>query len=336
MAGEKTYNARWLFAVVGGPLLLGLAAAAWMFTVADRLPAELASHWNSSNEVDGWMSLPGAAWMAVAMGAVGALMALLAICSRSQSLMVARLGVGFGVALGVGLVALSVAIVAGQMDLVDTSKAGLSAPVMAVGIALAVVLGCPAGWLYRPGAVDRMPSVEVQSVAAGLANTPVPEDVAHMAANGEALTVHVSMGAWKWPLVLGTGGVVAGSTLAISPWLALLGVPMALLVWAFCQGTAVIGPGGVKVLASGFWKLMPATYKDIRSAAVQDIKAMDFGGWGYRLGGGSTAFITGSGPALVLETGFHQRLVISMPDAATAGRAASLVTAYLLSGSVKQ
>lgn len=152
-----------------------------------------------------------------------------------------------------------------------------------------------------------------------------------MAANRETLAIRVSMGRWKWPLILGAGGVVAVSMFLVSPWLALLGLPVAVLVWAFCQGIAVIGPKGVKVLASGFWKLMPTTYQEIHAASVQDIKAMDFGGWGYRLGGGSTGFIMGSGPALVLETGFHQRHVISMPDAETAGQACSLVTAYVQS-----
>ena len=60
---------------------------------------------------------------------------------------------------------------------------------------------------------------------------------------------------------------------------------------------------------------------------------MDFGGWGYRINAGNVGFIMGSGPALVLEAGFAQRYVFSMPDAATAARACALVTAYRTLGS---
>ena len=46
---------------------------------------------------------------------------------------------------------------------------------------------------------------------------------------------------------------------------------------------------------------------------MEDIKALDYGGWGYRMNGGSVGFIMASGPALVMDAGFHQSYVISMP-----------------------
>jgi hypothetical protein len=67
---------------------------------------------------------------------------------------------------------------------------------------------------------------------------------------------------------------------------------------------------------------------------VEDIRALDYGGWGYRINGGSVGFIMGDGPALVLPAGFHHRFVISMPDMETAGHAAALANAYAASASV--
>jgi hypothetical protein len=329
IAGEKKYNSRWLAVVICVPLLLGLGAAAWMFGVSGQMPAQLASHWGS-NGVDGYSSLWGLAAIAVLVcGGTGALLGGLGVASRGQSLVLARIFVGVGIGGGFAMAGLALATVAGQLGLTDPSQAVISAPVVWTGVVLGVAVGGLAGWLYRPGAVDRSPSPGVQSVAAELQGKPVSSQAKAMAANGETLAIGVSMGSWKWLLSLGVGAVIAACLFFVSPWLSLLGVLAAVLLWAFCQGTAVIGPDGVKVMVSGFFKLMPATYQEIHSAAVQDIKAMDFGGWGYRLGGGSTGFIMGSGPALVLETGFHQRYVISMPDAETAGRACSLVTAYL-------
>ena len=326
---ERAYNKRWLIGLVVGPLLLGVLAAAWIFSVAGRLPAELASHWNSKNEVDGWISVAGAAWMAAAMGALGALIAPLGVILRASSSLAARIGVGFGLAFGVGMVALSVAMAAGQIDLVDTAQAELSGPVMAAGVALAFVAGCAGLWLYRPGELDRAQTAEVVAANATASASPLGAAAQTMAARGETLWIKVSLGRWTWLLSLGVGALVAVSVYFVLPPLALLGVLVAALVRVFCQGTAVIGPQGVQVLASGFWKVMPLKWHEIKGASVADIRALDYGGWGYRMNGGSVGFIMGSGPALVMAARFHQKFVISMPDLATAAQAAALSNAYV-------
>lgn len=337
VAAEKTYNRRWLRGLIVGPLLLGVLAAAWMIAMADRLPAELASHWNGRGDVDGWMSLAGTAWMAVGMGALGALIAPMAVLSRTQTPLVARIGVGFGLVFSVAAVALSVAVVAGQLDLVDTSQAELSGPVMAAGIAAAFLAGCAGLFLYRPGEVDRGqdPEVLAASEKATAGDSALAVAALDRAARGETLRIKVAMGAWSWAFSLGLGGMVAVSMYFIFPVLALIGVVVGAITWMFTTGVAVIGPEGVKVLAAGRWKLMPLQWREIRKATEEDIKALDYGGWGYRMGGGSVGFIMASGPALVMDAGFHQSYVISMPDVETAAEAAALVNAYVLAGTVK-
>ncbi len=337
VAVEQAYNRRWLMGLIVGPLLVGVFAAAWMIAMADRLPDELASHWNAKNEVDGWMSLAGAAWMAVGMGAFGALIAPLAVLLRAQTPLVARIGVGFGLVFSVAAVALSVAIVAGQLDLADTSQAELSGPIMAAGIAAAFLVGCVAAWLYRPGEVERTQDPEVLDAneSATASGSGVARDAQARAARGETLRIKVSMGAWTWVLSLGMAGIVGLGTFFIFPALALLGVVLAAIVWVFCHGTVVIGPDGYKVLAGGFWQIMPLQWREIRRATVQDIKAMDYGGWGYRMNAGSIGFIMGSGPAVVIEAGFHQKFVVSIPDVETAGEAAALINAYIHAAKVK-
>ena len=131
-----------------------------------------------------------------------------------------------------------------------------------------------------------------------------------------------------WLVSPGTGAVVALSLVFIHPALALLGIPAAALLWIFCSGKAVIDDAGVRVLAGGLWKLMPLAHREITRATVQDIQALDYGGWGYRISAAGTGFIVRSGPALVLTAGSRQKYVISMPDAVTAGRACTLVNAY--------
>ncbi len=134
---------------------------------------------------------------------------------------------------------------------------------------------------------------------------------------------------------VGIGGIVGLGTYLIFPVLALLGVVVGAIIWVFCRGTVVIGPEGIKVLASDFWKVMPLEWQEVRTASVEDIKAMDYGGWGYRMNGGAIGYIMGNGPAVVVKAGFHQEFVFSMPDADTAAEAAALMNAYTQSTSVK-
>lgn len=323
----------------GGLLLVSGAAVGWMFVLADRLPEQLAMHWNSRNEVDGWSPLWGAALTAaLTTVGVGGIISAIAVLARGQNTLIARIGAGVGAGFGIGVGALMVAVVAGQIDLVDTSQAKISGPVMGAGLALAGVLGVLVMWLYRPGEMDRTqsPAVLAARDAATAGDSRVATAAKERAARGETMNIKVSMGSRAWGLSVGVGGIVALSTYFIFPVLALLGVVVGAIIWVFCQGTAVIGPEGVKVLASGFWKVMPLEWREIRAASVEDIKAMDYGGWGYRMNGGSVGFIMRTGPALILECGFHQKFVISMPDAHTAGEAAALANAYVYATTVKK
>lgn len=336
-SAEKAYNARWLAGMLGGLLIVSVLAAMWMMAVAHRLPAELAIHWNGRNEVDNWAPVGNiaAGTVALTVGA-GGITAVIAVLSRGQNILLARMGAGFGVGFGVGLAAMMAAIVAGQIDLADTSGVvlsgpALSGPVMAAGLVLALALGALVMWLYRPGEVQRTPSVEVAAMneAARSPGSPLALAGQGRAARGETMAVKLSMGSRGWLLSLGVGSVVALSVFFIFPLLALLGVAVGALTRVLRSGTAVIGPDGVKVMAGGFWKVMPLGYREIRAAAVEDVSALDHGGWGFRINGGSSGFIMASGPALAMEAGFHQKFVVSMPDAATAGGAAALVNAYV-------
>ena len=327
---EQAYNRRWLTGVIAVPLAIGLLAAAWMLTVAGDLPDPLASHWGQDG-VDGYMSLPGHAAIAVFVGGgSGALLAALGILTRGSSPLMGRLGVGLGLGFGLLLTGLSIAVVAGQIGLADASQAEISAPVIWTAAALAVAAAVAGAWLYRPDEVDRTQSPETTALADAAAAQSSALSVAarNQAANGESMTIAVSMGPAKWPVILGIGALVAASVYFILPVLALLGLPAAALLWMFLQGRVIIAPEGVHVLAGGFFRLMPLKHAEIRSAEVRDIRAMDFGGWGYRLTAGNVGFIMGTGPALVLASGFGQSNVISMPDAETAARACALVNAY--------
>lgn len=337
-AAEERYNKKWLLGLLLGPLLLGLLAAAWVAGMADRLPDQLATHWNARNEVDGWMPLSGVLWMTVGTAALGAVMAPLAVMMRAQSTLLARVGVGFGLAFAVGLVALTVAMVAGQLDVADPSAVQLDGTVMAAGLAAAFAAGGAAVWAYRPGGVVRTENAAVAAANAALAtgDSAAALDAECRAAAGESLRIHISMGRPGWLLAFGIGAAVAVGAWFIWPWLALLGLLLGGITWVFTSGTAVVGPDGVHVLAGGFWKVMPLAWREVRSVSVADVHALDHGGWGYRMNGGNIGFIMGNGPALEMTADFAQKFTISLPDLPTAARAAALAGAYVQAQKVKR
>ncbi|MBF4994077.1 hypothetical protein ITX31_08130 [Arthrobacter gandavensis] len=327
---ESAYNRRWLIGATAGPLALGLAAAAWMATVSGSLPSRLASHWGSDG-VDGYSSLWTLAAIAVlAGGGSGALLAGLSVLLRGHSALTARSGVGFGIAFGTLMTGLAAAVVAGQIGLDDASQAVIDGAVIWSSAAAGCVAGGLCAWLYRPSEVDRTPAPETVDAAAAAANadSSLAAEARRAAGSRQSLAIELSMGMVSWLLSLGTGAVVALSLVFVHPALALLGLPAAMLLRIFCSGRAVIDDAGVRVLAGGFWKVMPLAHREITNASVRDIQALDFGGWGYRISAAGTGFVMRSGPALVLSTGSGPRFVISMPDAGTAARACALVNAY--------
>ena len=330
-AAEKKYNGWWLLAVVGVPLLMGAAAAAWMIGMSDRLPEPMATHWNSNSAVDGFATLGTTVAMTVLLGGgFGTLLGVVGIASRGQSIVVARVLVAAGFGGGIAMVSLFVDLVTGQVDLADSSQAALGSPVLGMGLGLGVAVAVVAFVLYKPGAVSRIqePNTLALNAEVTRSGSLLQRQGVEAAARGETLRINVSLGAWQWALSLGVGAVVAVSTGVIFSGLAALGLPVAALIWIFCHGTVVIGPDGVKVLAAGLWRIMPLSYREIKGATVKDIMAMDYGGWGYRMTGGDIGFIMTSGPAVVLQAGSHQNYVLSMLAVPAAGEAAALINAY--------
>src|SRR6185312_1453843 len=214
VAAEKAYNKWWLVGMLCGLLLLSLLASAWMFTVADRLPDPLAVHWNSKNEVDNWATLWSIAATNVPLSVgAGGLLVVLALLSRGQNTLIARIGAGFGVAFGAAMSALMVAVVAGQLDLTNTSQATISGPVIAGGLAAAAVLGTLVMWLYRPGDIDRETDPSVLAAIQAAAGDPaLAAAAAAKASNGKSLRIKVTMGRWTWAFALGLAAVVGVST----------------------------------------------------------------------------------------------------------------------------
>jgi hypothetical protein len=56
----------------------------------------------------------------------------------------------------------------------------------------------------------------------------------------------------------------------------------------------------------------------IDAATPRDVRAADYGGWGYRIHGNTTALLVSSGPAVVVDRLDGRRLAVSGGSAASA------------------
>ncbi|WP_146113988.1 MULTISPECIES: DUF1648 domain-containing protein [unclassified Arthrobacter] len=328
---KKTYSRNWAIGSIVGLLVLALSACGWMYSVQSRLPAKLAVHWNGRGEVDEFATLANVAISTVLLTVfVGVAICWSAILLRAHSLMLARIGLGFGVALSSMVAGLFLALVAGQIDRVTAEHAAFSSSVIAGAIVVSVLAGFATAMAYRPEEIVREQSVEAVR-ADELANDPdssasrtQEERAAHRAVHEIPLRVTplryllvafallaVLVGWYMDQFYIVFSSIVAGA-----------------ICWIFFAGTFVVDSAGTRFVASGFWKVMKLDYAGIKGVHIKDIKALDYGGWGYRSDISDRGFITGDGPAVLIDMGYHQQHVISMPDVKSAIETAALINAY--------
>ena len=106
--------------------------------------------------MDGYASLGSTAAMTVLLGGgFGALLGVVGIVSRGQSLALARVFVAAAFGGGIAMVSLLLDLVAGQVDLADPAQAALGGPVLGFGLGLGAAVAVVAFILYKPGTINR-------------------------------------------------------------------------------------------------------------------------------------------------------------------------------------
>ena len=98
-------------------------------------------------------------------------------------------------------------------------------------------------------------------------------------------------------VMLGIATVLPAALLTIAvPWLAALLVALALLAAACLFARIRVDRSGLRVFAAGFVRVMDVPAAAIEAATPKEVKAADYGGWGYRSRGTATALLVSSGP----------------------------------------
>ncbi|RKT78294.1 uncharacterized protein DUF1648 [Terracoccus luteus] len=274
---------------LAGPVL-ALVGVAVTASRSGRLPETVATHWGPGGEADGFMSRTSAVVVAALLTALlPQLLTVVAVVSHRTTR-----GLLAGVATGTA--ALLAVVGFGTL----LAQQGQPAPGGDVSPGLFVAVGLVAGLasgllVARLGQAPRDPADGSTSRPTDGPTLDVAP-TARLAWTGRAGSAPalvagvVALAAVPVVLVLGAGWVV---------------VPLALVApLALVTATAhvVVDQQGLRVTAVGLaWARVPLD--EVASAGPGTVSALgDFGGWGWRHGrDGRTAWVTRSGPALVVQ-----------------------------------
>ncbi len=300
----NTYRSRQILAVATIPALVTGALLFYLALVNDRLPLEVATHWGPDGVADGFTARSSLQWqLAGLMVLVTLPLTLLALFLRGATAFTPKAvnGLPAGVAFFMGaLFFLSI-----QPQLETTTPPDLGLWVIPVALVIGLIGG---------------------AVAAAIGGSPpaAPASAAPAPADAERLDLP------EWQTGVWAGRTSSGKALLIAPVLVLVtGVIVgALTSWWVVVFTAVVillalsmssfdvtaGPTGVRVSGLLGFPRITVPLAEIAEASSENVRAMSFGGWGWRIKKGQTAVLTRSGPALTVTRTDGAKLHVTIDD----------------------
>lgn len=297
------------------PFLLALVADLVLFAVfRDRLPEQLASHFQADGRENGHMSQ---VWFGVAnvllFAVTGALWALTVVrgmfYGRAYRWLIAG-GYAFAGFLGWVMAAVLLANVDAG-DVVNGETQGASFPMwqLAVALGVAVLAGGLGLGLAALGPAPEQPAVTGQA-----------GDGARISlADGEVAGWARSAGGWWRPLialVLVAGGVVL---LLGSGWVAALPpLILGVLLAVFARPYVVVDRRGITISGMLPWPRLRVPLDRIETATSRDINPLaEYGGWGYRIRPGRSGLLIRSGEGIVATLAGGRVFAVTVDDSAT-------------------
>ncbi|MDK8767174.1 DUF1648 domain-containing protein [Corynebacterium freneyi] len=321
MNDATTARLRFTAAMLAAPLLLTMAAATWGLWVLPELPDPMATHFAFGGAADGFTS-PGTfiattVGAAVATAVVFGALTMTGVSSTRSGRIVSGVGAG-SIALAPLLM---VAVAHPQTGMSDASEATLPMPGTIAAFVACGIVGVLVATFIRPpaepeGTVPAAAPVEVteSTHAAWFGRGRAPATMIVILAFAVAATAIPAAFAIRGAEPF--AAIVLGASAAL----------VALVTWIFSVVRVRIDATGVG------WSLGPGfprghvRIESIRSVTAVELKAADWGGWGYRLGGEGTAILLRGGQGLRINRATGKALFISVDDAA---RGAELAQAYL-------
>lgn len=287
------------------------------------LPETVATHWGSSGEADGF----GPAWTYPVMtfGLGGFLTALIAgtalfeIKSATQRTQYRFLGAIIGAETGfLGTMMLGLVIL--QVGLEDPATAPNSYWILALGLAVAVVMG--AVWFFLIEEPPAQDAAEAEVQPLDLTDTEQAVWVRTISmARVAGIVLGVVLGLTIVMMIAVCFAVLRDEgSLPIALWGSLVLVLLATLLVICCLNfTVTVDASGITVRSFLGWPKTHVPAAQITSAKVVEVSPMaEFGGWGWRIGANGTGIVLRAGEGVRVGREGKSDLTVTVDDAETA------------------
>jgi hypothetical protein len=313
----ESVDTRALRFVAGFPVMVAVAFVVTAFLIRPDLPEPLAIRWTA----DGGASFaPFAAYVtggAMMIVAAGWLVLSQALPVR-RPVMMRRIMMGAGLFLTLFVTSALAAGLIGQAGLADARESRVDMTELALGSGAAVSLGVTIAMVYK--ADQQWSPDDDHALQLAIARELDPD----LSRDSIRLWVHARSSVF---VMIGIASLFPAALIAIAvPWLGALLVVLAVIGAAFLFARIKADRRGLRVLLAGVVPVMDVPAGAISAASAADIRAADFGGWGYRHHSGTAAMLVSSGPAVVVKKTDGQRLAVSGGSQDSAARLAEVLT----------
>ena len=299
-------------------LLVTVAGVTALWMVRDQLPDQIATHWGANGQADGFTSVERIFVMNALLGGLLPLGVVLVGLAMKQGRVMGPLGVGLAVFIG-GLSNGAAWMQRGMTpDEVASSDPGWA--ILISGIA-GVIVGVGLWLVFRRRPIPGGVAADVAADAPRLL-VDDPVRVAWIGHTAASKVVWVFLGVGIAATAIPAVSSFAAGSWGLGIFCALTAALLTVLGLAM-SATVTVGAPGVRVRALGLITWADVPLRDIAGATVTRVNPMrDFGGWGRRLNlRGEHGIITAAGPALRLDRGHGDPLVITVTDAEAAAAA---------------
>ncbi len=301
-------NRRRVLAAVGLPLLITAAMTLYLLSIRTDLPDDVATHWNADGVADGFTSRNAFPWLAAGLTAVSGMPIAIISLLAPRSPVTPKLLGGLGAGIGTFVSAVFVLTARQQIDVIEPPS--FDGSTLAISGVAALIVSALAGLISgNPPTPPRT-------------SAPAPADANRIPLPDGATAV------WSGRTPLGTAMIVATAAttilfLVISAlttwWMLLILAAIAALLIASTSFDVTAGPTGLRVAGAFGFPRVKIPLDQITSAEVDTVRAMQFGGWGLRVGlNGDSAVLTKSGPALAVTRTDGARFFVSLDEPADA------------------
>jgi hypothetical protein len=303
--------------VAGFPVVLAAGFAVCASLLRPDLPEPLAVRWTDDG---GAAFAPYGAYVTV-----GALIIVLTgwlvlfqALPLSRPVVMRRIMMGAGLFLTLFVTTVLAAGLVGQSGLADARESHVDLTVLALGSGAAVSLGVTMAFVYK--ADQQWSAGDDRALQHAIARELDPD----LARDSIRLWVHARSSVF---VMIGVASLFPSALIAAAvPWLGALLVVLAVIGAAFLCARIRADRRGLKVLLAGVVPVMDVPAESISAARAADVRAADYGGWGYRHHSGTAAMLVSSGPAVVVKKTDGQSLAVSGGSKDSAALLAEVLT----------